>query len=81
MSDALLRREERQERSERIDRESLTRREVKHLALELKVVTGLGATIQRGTLWGDNLYPQVVEIEGIICHGTTSIACCTCPLS
>jgi hypothetical protein len=81
MRDALLGREERQERRERIDREALARWEMKHLPLELEEVAGLGPAIQRGAFRGDDLDPQVVKLEGIIRHGTTSIACCTCALS
>ena len=67
-SHALLGRQERQQRRQRVDREALARRQVQHLAPELEEVAGLGAAIDRGAFRGDDLHPQVVELEGIVRH-------------
>ena len=63
---ALLRGEQRQDRGERVDREALAGRKVQHLAPELEEVAGLRAAIEPRAGRGDDLDPEVVELEAVV---------------
>src|SRR5438105_1908208 len=62
---ALLCREKRQYGGKRIDRKTLPCRHRQHLALEIEIVAGLSAAIDRLALGDDRLDAKIEELETV----------------